>query len=102
METKTVYFEKPGKENTDAVLALVNKRAKELGIKTVLVASTTGFAAVKAVEAQDCQDGEIGAHDDLVKRIHLVQIGNVARLDVPLESGHGRPEKRHGSPRVRR
>jgi hypothetical protein len=51
METKTVYFEKPGKENTDIVLALVNKRAKELGIKTILVASTTGFAAVKAVEA---------------------------------------------------
>ncbi len=51
METKTVYFEKPGKENTDTVLALVNRRATELGIKTVLVASTSGFAAVKAVEA---------------------------------------------------
>jgi hypothetical protein len=51
METKTVYFEKSGKENTDTVLALVNRRATELGIKTVLVASTTGFAAVKAVEA---------------------------------------------------
>jgi uncharacterized protein len=51
MENKTVYFENPGKENTDAVLALVNARARELGIKTVLVASTSGYAAVKAAEA---------------------------------------------------
>ena len=50
METKTVYFEKPGVENTDAVFTLARQRAKELGIKTVLVASTTGSTAVKAVD----------------------------------------------------
>jgi uncharacterized protein len=51
VESKTVYFDKPGKENTDEVFRIVRKRAEELGIKTVIVASTTGETAVKAVEA---------------------------------------------------
>jgi hypothetical protein len=51
MEAKTVYFEKRGSENTDTVLALAKQRAKELGIKIVVVASTTGKTAVKAIDA---------------------------------------------------
>jgi len=50
MEQKIVYFDKPGKENTDAVLRLAKKRATELGITKILVASTSGQTAVKAVE----------------------------------------------------
>ncbi|MFC1903292.1 pyruvate kinase alpha/beta domain-containing protein [Chloroflexota bacterium] len=51
MEAKIVYFDRPGQENTDEVLRIARERAKELGIKTVLVASTRGETAVKAVEA---------------------------------------------------
>jgi len=50
MESKTVYFENTGKENTEATLRIAKQRAEELGIKTILVASTTGYAAVKAIE----------------------------------------------------
>ncbi len=50
MELKTVYFENPGKENTDEVLRIARQRAEELGIKTILVASTKGDTAVKAME----------------------------------------------------
>lgn len=50
MEARIVYFDQPGKQNTDQVLRLVRHRAEELGIKTVLVASTTGDTAVKAME----------------------------------------------------
>ena len=50
MEAKIVYFEKSGEENTDEVLALVKQRAGELGIKTIVVASTSGNTAVKAVD----------------------------------------------------
>jgi len=51
MELKTTYFEKPGgAENTEKTLALAKARAKELGIKTVVVASTVGGTAVKAVD----------------------------------------------------
>jgi hypothetical protein len=50
MELKTTYFEKPGGvENTDKTLALAKARAKELGIKTIVIASTVGGTAVKAV-----------------------------------------------------
>ena len=50
MELKTVYFEKPGgEENTAKTLALAKARAVALGIKTVVVASTVGDTAVKAV-----------------------------------------------------
>jgi len=51
MELKAVYFENPGEENTDEVLRVARQRAEELGIKTILVASTRGNVAVKAVEA---------------------------------------------------
>ncbi len=51
MESKITYFEKPGGEkNTDATLALAKKRANELGIKTIVVASTVGGTAVKAID----------------------------------------------------
>jgi hypothetical protein len=51
MESKIVYFDKPGKENTDAVFQVARERAKALGIKTIIVASTTGETAAKAVDA---------------------------------------------------
>jgi len=51
MELKTTYFEKPGgAENTEKTLALAKARAKELGIKTVVIASTVGGTAVKTVD----------------------------------------------------
>ena len=50
MEAKIAYFDEPGKQNTDEVLRLVKRRAEELGIKSILVASTTGDTALKAME----------------------------------------------------
>lgn len=51
MEHKTVYFTNPGPENTDETLKLVGERARELGIKTIIIASTRGDTALKAVDA---------------------------------------------------
>jgi hypothetical protein len=52
MELTTTYFEKPGgEENTVKTLALARQRAEALGIKTFVVASTTGATAAKAVDA---------------------------------------------------
>lgn len=50
MEARITYFENPGVENTDAVLRLVRQRAEELSIKSIVMASTTGESALKAVE----------------------------------------------------
>lgn len=44
------YFETPGRENVDRMLEIVKKRAKELGIKNVVLASTRGFTAQKAFD----------------------------------------------------
>ncbi len=53
MEGKTVYFAKPGPENTEEVLHIAKLRAEELGIKSIVVASTTGNIAVRATEVFD-------------------------------------------------
>ena len=49
MKTDITYFEKPGKDNTDAVMEIVKQKAAEKGINTVIVASYHGFTAEKAV-----------------------------------------------------
>ncbi|MCR6624045.1 MAG: hypothetical protein NDF58_05720 [archaeon YNP-LCB-024-027] len=50
VEKKIVYFNEPGPQNTDETLRLAKERADELGIKTIVVASSTGETGVKASE----------------------------------------------------
>lgn len=50
MESKIVYFEDIGPENTEATFKLVLERLKALGIKKLVMASTTGATAKKALE----------------------------------------------------
>jgi hypothetical protein len=50
MESRTIYFEDPGSQNTEDVLGIARDRAKELGIPTILIASKTGDTAIKALE----------------------------------------------------
>ena len=49
MELRTVYFEHPGIETTETTLQIAKRRAEELGIQKVVVASTTGDTAVRAL-----------------------------------------------------
>ncbi|MGQ9522347.1 MAG: pyruvate kinase alpha/beta domain-containing protein [Anaerolineae bacterium] len=46
----TLYFDQPGPRNTDQTLEAARRRAEELGIRTILVASTTGETGAKATE----------------------------------------------------
>ncbi|MGQ9618767.1 MAG: pyruvate kinase alpha/beta domain-containing protein [Candidatus Aminicenantia bacterium] len=46
----TVYFEREGAINTDSTLRLAKERTFELGIKNIVVASTSGRTGVKASE----------------------------------------------------
>jgi len=48
-ESRIVYFEKPGVENTEETMSIAERRAEELGIKNVVIASNTGKTGVKAV-----------------------------------------------------
>ncbi len=51
MKKTTLYFEKTGPENTEILLSAAKKRAKELGIKDIVVATTHGSTAFQAQEA---------------------------------------------------
>jgi len=46
--TQTVYFSESGKVNTGRTLTLAYKRAAALGLKTAVIATTTGATAVQA------------------------------------------------------
>ncbi|MBT8367584.1 MAG: hypothetical protein KJP23_23065 [Deltaproteobacteria bacterium] len=45
-----MYFDKPGKDNTDQTLNYAAERGRELGLKEVVVASSSGKTAYKAME----------------------------------------------------
>ena len=51
MEKAITYFEKPGIENTDALIELVKERLEGSDIKYVAIASSTGASALKLNEA---------------------------------------------------
>ena len=50
IEKSIVYFDNPGPENTSKVLDLVKKRAEDERIDTIVLASTRGDTAKKAME----------------------------------------------------
>ena len=78
MEHLTSYFPQPGRDNTDAVLRLVAARARELGIRRVLVPSTTGATALAAADAL--------AGLDLVVMTHEAGFAKDGEQECPLET----------------
>lgn len=50
MENKILYFERPGKQNTEPTLAIARERALALGIRQIIVASSHGYTARRAKE----------------------------------------------------
>jgi hypothetical protein len=59
---QSVYFDKPGKQNTDRTLEVARQRAEELGIRTVLVASTRGETGVQAAQMFQGYDVVVVSH----------------------------------------
>jgi len=51
MEKSIIYFDEVGRQNTDEVVDAAAKRAKELGIKYIVIASTSGASAIKMADA---------------------------------------------------
>ena len=54
-----VYFDRPGKKNTERTIELVKERAGQLGIKYLLIATTTGKTAVEAAKMIPGKDHEV-------------------------------------------
>lgn len=57
MQRTTEYFEERGQANTERTLELARQRAREAGIGTIVLASTRGYTAGKALEA--CTDFDL-------------------------------------------
>jgi len=51
MENRIIYFEEIKKENTAQTFKTALQRGNELGIKTFVVASTSGWTGVQAMKA---------------------------------------------------
>jgi hypothetical protein len=47
---QSVYFDKQGRGNTERALQIAKARAEELGIRTILVATTGGATGIRAAE----------------------------------------------------
>ena len=50
IKRETIYYEEGGTEHTETTLKVSLEAAKELGIKTILIASTSGETGIKAAE----------------------------------------------------
>lgn len=50
LSVPTLYFDQPGPQNTEETLMAARRRADQIGVRTILVASTTGETGVKAVQ----------------------------------------------------
>ncbi len=59
MMEEIYYFEKPGKQNTEKTLELAVERALKRGLKHLVVASSTGETAKKALEVLEKKKAEI-------------------------------------------
>ncbi len=78
MEKKIVYFEKPGKDNTEDCVALVKAACASDGYKHVVVASTTGTTGLAMAEA-------LGASVNLVVITHSYGFREPNSSEMPEE-----------------
>jgi hypothetical protein len=80
LERKTVYFEKPGKANTEACLDIVLNEVEENGYKNVVVASTTGETGIMFSEALK------GSGVNLIVITHSAGFKEPNTMEMPAEA----------------
>ena len=86
-QVTATYFEKPGKENTQRTLELAKKRAEELGIRTILVASTRGDTGVKACESFRGYDVVVVTHSMGFKEPNYQELTDENRAVIEAAGG---------------
>ncbi len=79
LRKEIIYFEKPGKDNTDETLKAAKKRADELRIRDIIVASTTGYTASRAVKVFNPREY------NLVIVTHMTGFRNPGEQEFPAE-----------------
>jgi hypothetical protein len=87
MEVKTVYFDEPGEGNTDEALRIAKRRAKELDIKTIIVASTRGETAAKAVGVFKGMKVVVVSHVTGIREPNFQELTEENRRKIESKSG---------------
>ena len=87
IQVVAAYFEKPGKENTQRTFDLAKRRAEELGIKTILVASTRGETGVKACETFRGYDVVVVTHSTGFKQPNYQELTDENRAAIEAAGG---------------
>ena len=78
----TVYFRETGPQNTDRTLEVARKRAEELGIRTVLVATTRGMTAMKAIEVFRGYDIVVVTHSTGFSAANVQELTDENRMAI--------------------
>ena len=86
MERKTVYFDKPGKENTEALLKTVKDYADAFGVRDIVVASTSGETGVAASKMLHGYNVVVVTHHTGFSELGVQQLMEEHRKEM-LESG---------------
>lgn len=86
-DVKSKYFENSGESNTDAVLELVAERADQLGIDSIVVASTRGNTGVKAVKKFKGKKVVVVTHSAGFREADSIEL--TAENRVVIETGGG-------------
>ena len=87
VQVLTTYFEKPGRENTQRTFDLAKRRAEELGIKTILVASTRGDTGVRACEVFRGYDVVVVTHSTGFKEPNHQELTDENRAAIEAAGG---------------
>ena len=87
MEGKVVYFEQPGPENTEEVLRIVKARAGELGIKTIVVATTVGDTAVRATQVFEGMKVVVVTHYTGMREPNFQEVTEEIRQKIESKGG---------------
>lgn len=87
ISSPAIYFEKPGPENTSRTLALAEKRALDLNIHSIIVASTTGDTGSKASEIFKRQKLVVVTHSQGFKEPNTQELTEDNRLKITANGG---------------
>lgn len=93
LDKTIVYFTRPGEENTESVIKAVKTRALELGIREVVVASTSGRTGVAVAEALEGTDintivvtHQFGAHEEGKWEMEDGYVSRLNEMGIPIVS----------------
>jgi hypothetical protein len=84
---QSVYFEKPGKENTALTLEIAKQRADALGVKTILVATTRGDTGAQAAQLFQEYDVVVVTHSTGFKEANTQELTDENRAAIESADG---------------